>query len=950
LRQLNLASVIAVVVLSLMNAGCFYGLDCALQGQCARDVYYERPDGTQQHRIECRYCKKTVPPLKVALRVAGLEAMLGESCSSPSIQKSAVASTGDVLFIAAAAHAAGAQGTNWRTDLEVHSLGDETAVFRVIILEHGADNLPSDFIEMSLPSGRSVRLGDVLFNKFSYNGSAALVLLPSAGRIIAASRTYNLLGAGNALGLPAGSTFGQSIAAEAEDRVIAKGEQGRLIQLSHSTASDRGARTNLGLVNATDHDVRIKTELFTAGGESLGTFSYTLPPFGYKQINRVFEKVTESEVDDGFAVLTTTTDNGAFFAYASVVDNLTGDPIAISAMRLPEEAPTGPARPIFVAASAHVAGAAGTNWRTDLEVHNWSDQHAGYTIELLKHGKNNSSPEMRSYALAPGRSTRFADVLETAFAFEGGAALRITTQQGRLLVTSRTYNLLRAGNPTELPAGATFGQYIPGLSEDRAIGFGEEGRLVQLTHSADDSIGSRTNLVLVNAGSTRIDVVVDLYRAGGAAVGTVNRSLAPYEYRQLNRVFASVTGSSVNDGYAVVRTTTEGGGFFALASVVDNLTGDPVGMGAPAILSEESEGALAEVDEVFGSLGQTDIEAMMDRVQGVGIDGIVDGLVANHPGPAERTPAGLSIDYGSGWTGPDDMVYAGSVEIDTSALSVSSGGINGSLTISHDNYLVDGEPPAIGPSSWTFDLTERANGTMVGTIDAGSPAGLKSSGSISGSIGIDTAICLEYPISGSITTEVQGQVVTFTFSPHCDGIVDHEILPSSTFSHSYGSPESPAAQEYVTQAWKAVVAAEEEGRYWRPIQGAETIDSTTPGVIIMHFPFDQTIIGGRLMLQVSTFHFSYSRGHAYIYGSTDGENWQQLAELEPPAAGMGHTGGLNGDLPEMFIGATDIWLRTRLYAYGPRAAEGGVWCNTAQMSRWEGLNPRNTFELEVELQ
>ena len=950
MRQLKLASVIVVVVISLLSAGCFYGLDCNLQGLCARDDYYSRPDGTLEHRIVCRSCKKMVPSLKVALRVAGLEAMLSESCSSPDTRKSGVASPGDVLFIAAAAHAAGAQGTNWRTDLEVHSLGDETAVFRVIILEHGADNSSSDYIEMSLPSGRSVRLGDVLFNRFSYNGSAALVLLPSAGRIIAASRTYNLLGEGNALGLPSGSTFGQSIAAEAEDRVILKGEQGRLIQLSHSTASDRGARTNLGLVNATDQDVRIKTELFTADGESLGSFSNTLPPYGYKQINRVFANVTAHDVEDGFAVLKTTTDNGAFFAYASVVDNLTGDPIAISAMRLPEEAPTGTARPIYVAAAAHLAGAAGTNWRTDLEIHNWSDQGASYTIELLEHGKNNSSPEMRSFALAPDKSTRFADVLETVFDFEGGAALRITTQQGRLLVTSRTYNLLRAGNPAGLPAGATFGQYIPGLTENRSIGFGEEGRLVQLTHSADDSTGSRTNLVLVNAGSTRIDMIVDLYRANGSAVGTVNRSLAPYEYRQLNRVFAAVTGSSVGDGYAVVRTTTDGGRFFALASVVDNLTGDPVGMGAPAILSDETEDALAEVDEVFGSLGQTDIEAMVNRIQGVGIDEIFDGVVTNHPAPAERTPEGLSINYGGGWTAPDDTVYSGSVEIDTSSLSVSSGGVNGSLTIIHDNYLVNGEPPAIGPSSWAFDLTERPNGTVVGSIDVGSQAGLKRAGSISGSIGIDTAVCLEYPISGSLTTVLDGQVVTFTFGPDCSGDVDYEIGPSDTFSHSYGSPESPAAQEYVTNVSNAEVAAEEQGRYWRPMLGEETIDATNPGVIIMHFPFDRPIIGGRLMLQVSTFHFTYSRGHAFIYGSTDGVNWQQLAELEPPASGSGHSGGLNGDLPAMFVGASDIWLRTRLYAYGPRAAEGGVWCNTAQMSRWEGLNPRNTFELEVELQ
>ena len=42
--------------------------------------------------------------------------------------KSAAASSGDALFISAAAHVAGAQGTNWRSHLEVHNLGDELAV------------------------------------------------------------------------------------------------------------------------------------------------------------------------------------------------------------------------------------------------------------------------------------------------------------------------------------------------------------------------------------------------------------------------------------------------------------------------------------------------------------------------------------------------------------------------------------------------------------------------------------------------------------------------------------------------------------------------------------------------------------------------------------------------------------------------------------------------------
>ena len=39
-----------------------------------------------------------------------------------------------------------------------------------------------------------------------------------------------------------------------------------------------------------------------------------------------------------------------------------------------------------------------------------------------------------------------------------------------------------------------------------------------------------------------------------------------------------MTSERVADGIAVVRTTTEGAAVLAYASVVDNLTGDPVAM------------------------------------------------------------------------------------------------------------------------------------------------------------------------------------------------------------------------------------------------------------------------------------------------------------------------------------------------------------------------------------
>lgn len=871
------------------------------------------------------------------------------SCVYPG-SKSAVAAAGDALFVNAAAHVAGAQGTNWRSDLEVHNLGNEVADFRVILLEHGADNSEPDMVELTLASGLSMRLGDVLQAKFGIDGTAALVLVPSSGQIIVTSRTYNLLGAGNDLGLPAGATFGQYIPAVPLAEAIGHGEQGRLIQLSHSTATDGGARANLGVVNATGAELRVKIELHTADGEILGTVSRTIPPYGYLQVNRIFESVTSEDVEDGYAVVFTTTVGGAFFAYASVVDNLTGDPVAISATRLPDVAPAGQGDPVYVAAAAHVAGAAGTNWRTDLEIHNWGDEEAAYTIWLLEHGTNNTAADGRSYVIQPGTSKRFEDVLDTVFQFEGAASLRINPQTGRILVTSRTYNLLGKDNDLGLPAGATFGQYIPGVTAEQALGFGEEGRLIQLAHSTDDTKGFRTNLILVNAKDAHTDVQVDLYEGNGVFLGTVERSLKPFEYRQLNRVFASVTGGDVDDGYVVVRTTTQGGRFFAMASVVDNLTGDPVGMGAPVILSGNGEEVLRGVEGTMQILGQTDLDSVLDRMQDLGVAGLVGSMVAAQPDVAQSTNTGMVINYGDGWIAEDGSIHEGSIDINTSGVSIDSAGIRGTLTISHDGYLIDGEPPAVGPTAWTFDLIERVDGSVVGQIDIAPEGGPKSAGSMSGTIGIDTEICLEYPISGSLTTTVDNEVITITFGPECDGSVDHGLTPSKTFSYSYGDPSGPTARDYIVSTNNAEVEIVDSVRYWRATVGGEDLGETEPGVITYHFPFDGPAVSGHLLAQLAVWHFSYSRGHAYLYGSTDGVDWQLLAEVPPPDLGQGRGGGWNGDLPAMFIGETDIWLQIRLYSFGPNAAAGGIYCNTAQHSRWDSNGPTTTFELEVELE
>ncbi len=222
---------------------------------------------------------------------------------------------------------------------------------------------------------------------------------------------------------------------------------------------------------------------------------------------------------------------------------------------------------IYIPGAAHVTGANGTNWRSDVEVQAAGGSSASYTVELFKRDQSNNSPASKSFQLTAGHSIRYSDILGSMFGFSGAGALRIMVNAGSVVVTSRTYNQTSSG---------TYGQFIAGALSGATIGSSQHGRLIQLSQSTSSTSGYRANLGLVNTTGMSFSVRADLYRADGSFLGSKSYPLDPYEMRQIDKIFTKVTSASVQDGYAVVSTTTSGASFFAYGSVVDNATGDPV--------------------------------------------------------------------------------------------------------------------------------------------------------------------------------------------------------------------------------------------------------------------------------------------------------------------------------------------------------------------------------------
>ncbi len=229
-------------------------------------------------------------------------------------------------YIPTAAHLPGFAGTRWRTDLEVHNHGTASATYLIELLARDQANPDPPRATFTLSEGRSATYADVLHSVFSFNGAAALRITPIAGDVLLASRTYNQASSG---------TFGQFVPPHTVQQAIVSGTSGRFIQLSHDPSLKAGSRTNLGFVSASVVPIDIEIRFATAIGRHLGTYTFQLKPYEFKQLDKAFELVSNEVVSGGYATVRSTTTGGVFFAYASVVDNRTGDPVFVPAALLP---------------------------------------------------------------------------------------------------------------------------------------------------------------------------------------------------------------------------------------------------------------------------------------------------------------------------------------------------------------------------------------------------------------------------------------------------------------------------------------------------------------------------------------------------------------------------------------------------------------------------------------
>lgn len=214
------------------------------------------------------------------------------------------------LWISAAANSPGAGGTFFQTDVWIFNPNDVAATIRVAFLPAGSDNRNRPTVDVVVPPASQREIRNVLQTLFSLSGAGAL-RMTSSSPFTASSRTFNKPANADVIG-----TFGLAIPALDLAESMSRG-------FLSGISSNSDARTNIGFVNPQATTIDVRTDVFSAQGTTIGSFTKRLEPHEWFQGNLFALIGAGTPVNEAYALVSST--GGSFFAYVSVVDAKSGD-------------------------------------------------------------------------------------------------------------------------------------------------------------------------------------------------------------------------------------------------------------------------------------------------------------------------------------------------------------------------------------------------------------------------------------------------------------------------------------------------------------------------------------------------------------------------------------------------------------------------------------------------
>ncbi len=223
-------------------------------------------------------------------------------------------------LIPTSAHSPGANGAFYTTNVSVSNTGLAPASFTMKFLGHDQDGSGGPEQTFNLEAGRSVTYFDVLGSVFNQSFNFGAI------RITSSTSSLNAVSITTTPGF--GGTFSQTIPAVSSSVLIPAGSQRSILYIREGD----GFRSNLILASNAAVSTTVDAVLVSPAGATLAEKSYSVPPNGMTQINRVVRDMGVSgPITGARLVLSSSTPNAAFTGLASVIDETTNDPTAVEA-------------------------------------------------------------------------------------------------------------------------------------------------------------------------------------------------------------------------------------------------------------------------------------------------------------------------------------------------------------------------------------------------------------------------------------------------------------------------------------------------------------------------------------------------------------------------------------------------------------------------------------------
>lgn len=436
--------------------------------------------------------------------------------------------------------------------------------------------LSSKVTQITVGGNQTIALNDIVKNFFGYGatpspsdvGFGSLEIRPlntSSTATFASSRTY---------AATINGTFGQFIAAMPFTKFATKrmggipipgnpAPAGSAVLSLQQVAQSVKFRTNLGIVEGAGEAASGRIRIFDALGTLLKEIPYSLQPGEHRQMNRFISDPNFggiANLDDGRIEITVDSPTGAVTAYASVLDNVTTDPLAV----MPVDASKVSATRYVVPGMAELPNRT-NNFHSDLRVFNGGTSSVPVTLTFYPQG-GGTPLTAQPRTVRAGEVLVLDNVLPTLFnaTNTGGSVLISTTTPSSLVATGRTY--------TEVAGGGTYGQFIPGVTPQEGTGLGERPlQLMQLEESA----GFRSNIGLAELSGQPATVRLTLHLPDSKATPSTELTLAPNEFRQLAVIAGLNPGKQTYNARLEVQVIGGNGRVTAYGSVIDNESKDP---------------------------------------------------------------------------------------------------------------------------------------------------------------------------------------------------------------------------------------------------------------------------------------------------------------------------------------------------------------------------------------